>query len=100
MRNSDDCIAIYGHRRNFYGNVQNITVRNSTLWADVAHPILVGTHGDTPNPDTLEDLRFSNLDIFDHMEPQIDYQGCMSRNAGDGNLNRNRSEEHTSELQS
>ncbi|HAO80407.1 MAG TPA: endo-polygalacturonase [Verrucomicrobia subdivision 3 bacterium] len=89
MRNSDDCIAIYGHRRNFYGNVQNITVRNSTLWADVAHPILVGTHGDTPNPDTLEDLRFSNLDILDHMEPQIDYQGCMSLNAGDGNLIRN-----------
>lgn len=89
MRNSDDCIAIYGHRRNFYGNVQNITVRNSTLWADVAHPILVGTHGDTPNPDTLEDLRFSNLDILDHMEPQIDYQGCLSLNAGDGNLIRN-----------
>ena len=89
MRNSDDCIAIYGHRRNFYGNVENIIVRNSTLWADVAHPILVGTHGDTPNPDTLEDLQFSNLDILDQMEPQIDYQGCMSLNAGDGNLIRN-----------
>jgi len=89
MRNSDDCIAIYGHRNRFYGNVQNITVRNSTLWADVAHPILVGTHGDTPNPDTLEDLRFSDLDILDQMEPQIDYQGCMSLNAGDGNLIRN-----------
>jgi hypothetical protein len=89
MRNSDDCIAIYGHRWNFYGNVQNIAVRNSTLWADVAHPILVGTHGDTSDPDTLEDLRFSNLDILDHKEAQIDYQGCMSLNAGDGNLIRN-----------
>jgi hypothetical protein len=89
MRNSDDCIAIYGHRRNFYGNTQNIIVRNSTLWADVAHPILVGTHGDTSNPDTLEDLQFSNLDILDQMEPQIDYQGCMSLDAGDGNLIRN-----------
>jgi hypothetical protein len=89
MRNSDDCIAIYGHRRNFYGDVRNITVRNSTLWADVAHPILVGTHGDTPNPDMLEDLQFSNLDVLDQMEPQIDYQGCMSLNAGDGNLIRN-----------
>jgi hypothetical protein len=89
MRNSDDCIAIYGHRRYFYGNVQHILVRDSTLWADVAHPILVGTHGDTPNPDTLEDLQFSNLDILDQMEPQIDYQGCMSLNAGDGNLIRN-----------
>jgi len=89
MRNSDDCIAIYGHRRNFYGDVQSIRARNSTLWADVAHPILVGTHGDTSNPDTLEDLQFSNLDILDQMEPQIDYQGCMSLNAGDGNLIRN-----------
>ncbi len=89
MRNSDDCIAIYGHRRNFYGNVQNIAVRNSTLWADVAHPILVGTHGDTPNPDTLDHIQFSNLDILDHKEPQIDYLGCMSLNAGDGNLIRN-----------
>jgi hypothetical protein len=89
MRNSDDCIAIYGHRWNFYGNVENITVRNSTLWADVAHPILVGTHGDTTNPDTLEEFQFYNLDILDQMEPQIDYQGCMSINAGDGNLIRN-----------
>jgi hypothetical protein len=89
MRNSDDCIAIYGHRNRFYGDVKNITVRDSSLWADIAHPILVGTHGDTPHPDTLEDLHFSNLDILDHMEPQIDYQGCMSLNAGDGNLIRN-----------
>lgn len=89
MRNSDDCIAIYGHRWNFCGNDENIMLRDSTLWADVAHPILVGTHGDTANPDTIEDLQFSNLDILDHMEPQIDYQGCMSLNAGDGNLIRN-----------
>ena len=77
MRNSDDCIAIYGHRWNYYGDVTNVTVQNSTLWADVAHPILVGTHGDTPHPDTLEDLRFSNLDILDQMEPQIRLPGLQ-----------------------
>ncbi len=89
MRNSDDTIAIYGHRWNYYGDTRRVTVQNSTLWADVAHPILVGTHGDSTNPDTLEDLTFLNIDILDHREPQLDYQGCMSLNAGDSNLIRN-----------
>jgi hypothetical protein len=86
MRNSDDTIAIYGHRWNYYGDTKNVMVQNSTLWADVAHPILVGTHGDTDHPDTLEDLDFRNIDILDQREPQLDYQGCMSLNAGDSNL--------------
>ena len=88
-RNSDDCVTVYGTRGGFTGGASRITIQNSTLWADVAHPILVGTHGNTPNPETLEELQFSNLDILDHMEPQLDYQGCMSLNAGDGNLIRN-----------
>jgi hypothetical protein len=89
MRNSDDCIAIYTHRWNWHGDDKDITVKNSTLWADVAHPILVGTHGNTDNPETIEDLQFSNLDILEHREMQIDYQGCLSLNAGDCNLIRN-----------
>jgi hypothetical protein len=86
MRNSDDCIAIYGHRWRYYGNTRNVTVSHSSLWADVAHPILVGTHGDPSHPDTLENLYFTDIDILDHHENQIDYQGCMSLNAGDSNL--------------
>ncbi|HWK05047.1 MAG TPA: serine hydrolase [Puia sp.] len=86
MRNSDDNIAIYGHRWGYYGNTRNITVSNSVLWADVAHPILIGTHGDPPHPDTLEEMKFVNLDILDQAEAQIGYQGCMSINAGDANL--------------
>jgi hypothetical protein len=64
-------------------------MQNSTLWADVAHPILIGTHGNTPNPEVLEDLNYINIDILDHKEKQIDYQGCMSINVGDNNLARN-----------
>lgn len=86
MRNSDDCVAIYGHRWSYYGNTKNVTVQNAVLWADVAHPILVGTHGDTPHPDTLEKIKFINVDILDQHENQIDYQGCMALNAGDNNL--------------
>ncbi|MFJ8357265.1 glycosyl hydrolase family 28 protein [Streptomyces sp. NPDC093984] len=86
MRNADDCIAIYAHRWNYYGDCRNITVRNSTLWADVAHPINVGTHGNTDKPETIENLVFSNIDILDHREPQMNYQGCIALNPGDSNL--------------
>jgi hypothetical protein len=86
MRNSDDCLAIYGHRWDFFGNTKKITVHNSTLWADVAHPINIGTHGDIDHPDTLEKIQFHNIDILEQNEPQIDYQGCLSINAGDKNL--------------
>ncbi|WP_063753213.1 glycosyl hydrolase family 28 protein, partial [Streptomyces resistomycificus] len=89
MRNSDDCIAIYTHRWEYYGDTTNITVRNSTLWADVAHPINVGTHGNTDNPEVLKKLTFKNLDILDHREPQMNYQGCIALNPGDSNLIKN-----------
>lgn len=88
-RNSDDCTTVYGTRGRFTGGCRNVTMQNATLWADVAHPILIGTHGNTPHPDVLEDLQYLNLDILDHNEAQIDYQGCMSINAGDNNLVRN-----------
>jgi hypothetical protein len=86
MRNSDDCIAIYGHRWNYYGNTANITVENATLWADVAHPVLIGTHGDSEHPDTLQNMKFKNMVILGQHENQLDYQGCIALNAGDSNL--------------
>jgi hypothetical protein len=91
MRTSDDCIALYGHRWDYYGDCRNVTVQNSTLWADVAHPIMIGTHGNpTPNEsEVLENLIFNNIDILNHDEPQINYQGCMAINVSDENLARN-----------
>ncbi|MFE4799370.1 glycosyl hydrolase family 28 protein [Streptomyces sp. NPDC056708] len=89
MRNSDDCIALYTHRWEYYGDTSHITVRNSTLWADVAHPINIGTHGNTGNPEVLKHLVFENLDICDHREPQLGYQGCIAINPGDSNLVKN-----------
>ena len=64
-------------------------MKNSTLWADVAHPIMIGLHGNTPNPDLIENLLYTNIDILDHKEVQVDYQGCMAIEAGDNNLVRN-----------
>lgn len=90
MRNSDDCIAVYGSRWDFYGDTREVSVRNSILWADVAHPIMIGTHGDHGrNGDIIEGLRFENIDILEHHELQPNYWGAMAINAGDGNTIRN-----------
>lgn len=90
LRTSDDCIAIYGSRWDYYGDSRNVTVRNSSFWADVAHPLMIGIHGDHHhNGDTIEDVRFENIDILEHHEPQPNYQGAMAINAGDLNTVRN-----------
>jgi Endopolygalacturonase len=88
MRNSDDCIALYAHRWNFYGDVRNVTVRNSVLWADIAHPINIGGHGNYKREpgDTFENITFRNIDILEHDEDDRNYQGCMTIDVGDRNL--------------
>ncbi len=93
-RNSDDCTTVYATRKGFEGSARNIHMRNSTLWADVAHPIFIGLHGAAAGPhperrDTVENLTYENLDILCQSEPQVDYQGCLAINAGDNNLVRN-----------
>ncbi|MBE7171302.1 MAG: glycoside hydrolase [Williamsia sp.] len=87
MRNSDDCIAIYGHRWDFYGDARNYKVTNAILWADIAHPINIGIHGNTQKGgEVIEDLLFKNIDILEQDEDDPDYQGCMAITAGDLNL--------------
>lgn len=88
-RNSDDCTTVYGTRLGFEGPSSNITMKNSTLWADVAHPIFIGIHGNPDVPEVLENLNYINIDILDHKEKQINYQGCLAINVGDENLVRN-----------
>lgn len=90
LRTSDDCIAIYGSRGVFKGDTRAVTVTNSVLWADVAHPVNIGCHGDHGDDgDIIEDIRFDQIDILEHHEPQDGYWGCMSINAGDKNTVRN-----------
>ncbi len=85
-RTSDDCTTVYATRLGFRGSSSDITMRNSTLWADVAHPIFVGLHGNSEQPDSMVNLTYKNIDILGQQEPQMDYQGCLSINAGDNNL--------------
>jgi hypothetical protein len=90
LRTSDDSIAIYGSRWDYYGDTSHITVRNSVLWADVAHPLMIGIHGDHhSNGDTISDIVFENIDILEHHEPQPNYMGAMTINTGDMNTVRN-----------
>jgi hypothetical protein len=60
-------------------------MRNSTLWADVAHAIFIGIHGNAEACDSIVGLRYENIDILGQSEPQVDYQGCMAINCGDNN---------------
>lgn len=88
-RNSDDCTTVYATRLGFKGGCRNITMQNSTLWADVAHPIFIGLHGNAQGQEIMENLNYVNIDILDHKEKQVDYQGCLAINVGDNNLVRN-----------
>lgn len=90
LRNSDDCIAIYGSRWEYSGNSRNINVKGLTVWADVAHPTVIGTHGEHEKEgDILEDISFEDMDILEHNEYQAGYLGCLAINAGDKNTVRN-----------
>jgi hypothetical protein len=92
MRNSDDCIAIYGHRGNYFGDVRNYRVTNAILWADVAHPINMGSHGDARDGsegELIEEMLFSNIDILEHDEKSDYFHGCIALSIADKNLARN-----------
>lgn len=87
LRTADDCIAIYGHRWGFYGGSKNVNVSKAILWADVAHPINIGLHGDTSaKGDEIENIRFKDIDILEHDEDERNAQGCIAICAGDFNL--------------
>lgn len=86
MRNSDDTIAIYGSRWDYHGDARNYLITNSTLWADIAHPINIGLHGNAKKPEVLEKIVFRNIDVLGHDEDDRDYQGVMAISNSDNNL--------------
>lgn len=91
IRTSDDSITFYNHRWDIWGDTRDVTVTGSTLWADVAHAVMIGIHGNTPTvehprSEVLERLRFANIDILDHDEDDPEYAGALGIMAGDDNL--------------
>ncbi|CAG9950638.1 unnamed protein product [Clonostachys rosea f. rosea IK726] len=85
LRTSDDCIALYSHRWDWYGDTTNVDIRHCVLLPDMAHAINVGTHGNPEKPETMSNIRVSDTDVLDHEENQQWYQGVIALNAGDMN---------------
>jgi len=88
-RTSDDCSTIYCTRLGYHGGCKNITIKDAVYWADVAHPIMIGLHGDVSKYEIIDNVLYDNIDILEQNENQIDYQGCIGINNGDNNIVRN-----------
>lgn len=90
LRTSDDCITVYGSRRDFKGGASDWEVSDCALWADTAHAIFIGMHGAFwAQGDVLEDLRFHNIDILENHDEIPKYFGAMGITCGDKNTVRN-----------
>ena len=94
-RTSDDCTTIYATRKGFNGGCRNILTEDAVLWADVAHPFMIGLHGsaaelgtDAP-ADVIDNIVYRNIDVVDMHEKQVDYQGVFAILAGDNNIVKN-----------
>jgi len=91
-RTSDDCTTVYATRKGFNGGCTNILTENAVLWADVAHPFMIGIHGSAAElgvdakPDTISNVVYRNIDVLDMKERQIDYQGVFAIICGDNNF--------------
>lgn len=85
-RTSDDCSTIYCTRKEYAGGCRDIRVSDAVYWADVAHPIMIGLHGDINKNEVIENVVYENIDILENPERQIDYKGCIGINNGDNNL--------------
>jgi len=95
LRTSDDCISIYASRytppswEEAYLNrpALDIKVQNTILYADNAHPIEIGWHGNEEREGIegldIYNLFFNNIDILEHDELWVDPDGTVREDAGD-----------------
>ena len=85
-RTSDDCSTIYCTRKDYHGGCKNIFIKDCVFWADVAHPIMIGLHSETPKNEEISHVLYEDINILEHAENQVDYQGCIGINNGDNIL--------------
>ncbi len=77
LRTSDDSIAVYAYRRGkYYGDKKNVS-RSGTRPYGRTWPTREHGHArqSRQTRGIREDLVFENIDILNHDEPQIGYQG-------------------------
>lgn len=90
LRTSDDCVAVYGGRGDIHGGASDWDVADSVLWADKAHAIMIGVHGDyEADGNVIENLRFHNIDVLEAQELSTNYWGALKITCGDKNTVRN-----------
>lgn len=84
LRTSDDSIALWASNPFVStGGTRDVTVRDSVLWPDVAHGILVGPYGRPNGSDAIEDVTVENVDVLEQDVSQSLYQGAIGLEAGD-----------------
>ncbi|MDX2021938.1 MAG: glycosyl hydrolase family 28 protein [Deltaproteobacteria bacterium] len=103
VRTADDAFVIYGANTVNYEprdwrvagvnqDSDNITVQNSVAWSDVAHPLMLGTHGLQPEGNVIENVVFRNIDALEHRQTPYQngiYEGAVSVTCNDSNIVRN-----------
>ncbi|HEY1787987.1 MAG TPA: glycosyl hydrolase family 28 protein [Verrucomicrobiae bacterium] len=90
LRTSDDCIAVYGSRGDYHGGASDWDVGDSVLWADKAHAVMIGIHGNyQADGDVVENLRFHNLDVLEENGFVPNFYGTLAILCGDNNIVRN-----------
>lgn len=85
-RTSDDCSTVYCTRMGYHGSSHHIRISDAVYWPDVAHPIMIGIHGDIDKNEEVHHVVYEDIDVLEHCEYQVDYQGCIAINDGDNVL--------------
>lgn len=97
IRTADDAIAIYSTRIGWsgnpnpeYKNAYDISVKNTSLYADAAHPIEIGFHGSRDNNlggNWIGRIHFDGIDILEQDVNINDehWAGAISINCADEN---------------
>lgn len=87
-----DDVFVRNHDDNFSAKVydgsttRNITMKNSTLWADRAHNMLVGPEA---NAGTFDQIKFDNIDVLENAQDDNIYPGVMAIMAADAGIYKN-----------
>lgn len=90
LRNHDDNISI----KSYGSDNRNIVMKNSVLWNDRAHSMLVGPESKKENRNVFEDIHFENITILEHKEFAPAFMGVMAIMCSDNALFKNISWKH------
>lgn len=74
VRNFDDNISL----KSFQVDCKNITFRDSVVWCDCAHNMLVGPEADLENGTIFENVSFKNITVLESSEYCETYMGVMA----------------------